>query len=83
MRLLADEEKSVVTKPFEITLMNAYSVHSAMPTDRNCYRTFLRVEFSVLQFDRLGNAINPWFDYKWEFFPSRFPADLSIPDDIS
>jgi len=83
MRLLADEQRSVVTKPYEITLMNAYSVHSAIPSDRSFYRTFLRVEFSVLRFDRLGNAINPWFDYKWEYSPSRFPADLVIPDDIS
>lgn len=83
MRLLADEQLSSTTNPYEINLMNAYSVHSAMPSNQHCYRTFLRVEFSVLQFNRLGNAINPWFDYKWEYSPSRFPTDLSVPDDIS
>lgn len=82
MRYFADESQAVDTRPYEINLMNAYSVHSAALGNAHVYRTFLRIEFSVLQFDRIGNAVNPYFEYTWSYRPCPIPPSLSVADDI-
>lgn len=52
--------------PYRILLMNAYTVHKAKPSERDQYRTFIRLSYDVHKFDRLGNTHNPMFDYKWD-----------------
>lgn len=55
--------------PYEICLMDAYTVHSAIASTFNGTRRFLRVTFSVRQFDRLGNTHNPMYKYNWKMVP--------------
>jgi len=64
--------KSAYAKKYasaEIVLMNAYCVHRGSPAPQDMYRTWLRFSFEVRQFNRLGNAHNPMFDYQWEMVP--------------
>lgn len=61
----AEDESIVKFDPFNIILMNAYTVHmsdlSFLPTKR----TFLRITFDTVKYDRLGNTKNNCFDYRW------------------
>ncbi len=82
MRCLANPEHGKLTAPYEITLMNAYSVHSTIPATLPTYRTFIRLEFSVLEFDRKGNAINPFFNYNWTYKERPLPPHLVMPEDL-
>jgi len=88
-RALCDESRTITLKPFEIILMNAYSVHTPTQTQKDVHRTFLRLEFSTLKFDRVGNSINPHFlsddqfpDYPFKYIPRPIPANLFLPPDI-
>ncbi|ESZ91108.1 hypothetical protein SBOR_8508 [Sclerotinia borealis F-4128] len=77
---LGDIKKSFQAQPYEINLMNAYSVHDSPVADRDYMRTIVRVEFSVLQFDRVGNSHNPCFEYRWDMIPRPIPERLYDPD---
>ncbi len=46
--------------------MNAYSVHRGVDATVDTFRTWLRLSYEVREFDRLGNAHNPLFDYNWK-----------------
>lgn len=88
-RALADETQSFVIKPNEIYLMNAYSVHTPEVALEDSYRTILRLEFSVLDFDREGNSINPAFakddnypHYPFKYIPRPIPEDLILPTNV-
>ncbi len=52
-------------EPYEIVLMNVYTVHKAAIAKSDGYRTFFRISYDVREFDRLGNTHNPMFDYNW------------------
>lgn len=82
MDLLADETQSILSIAYDINLMNAYTVHTSFPAASDCIRTLLRIEFSILEFNRKGNSINPYFDYKWEPKDCRIPIHLEIPRDL-
>lgn len=56
-------------QPFELNLIDAYTVHRGTPAETDCFRTWLRLSFEVRIFNRLGNAHNPMFDYQWEMEP--------------
>lgn len=56
-------------EPFQISLMDVYTVHRSDWASEACFRTFLRLSYDVAVFDRLGNAHNPLFDYEWEMLP--------------
>ena len=62
----ADESQAMRISKNEIWLMDAYSVHRADIATERTHRTFLRLSFDVKEFDRLGNTINPHFEYNWE-----------------
>lgn len=66
-------------EPFEIVLMDAYTVHRSDSAKQECFRTFLRVSYDVKIFDRLGNAHNPLFDYQWEMMARDTQAHLIAP----
>lgn len=51
--------------PWELTLMDAYSVHRGAAAAVATPRTWIRLSFEVRIFDRLGNAHNPLFAYDW------------------
>jgi hypothetical protein len=58
-----------VPQPFELTLMDCYTVHRGAEAPEPMFRTFLRMSFEVRIFDRLGNAHNPLFRYDWPMVP--------------
>lgn len=55
--------------PWELTLMDAYTVHRGAAAEVDTYRTWCRLSFEVRMFDRLGNAHNPMFRYDWDMVP--------------
>ncbi|MBY0358560.1 MAG: hypothetical protein K2W82_11210 [Candidatus Obscuribacterales bacterium] len=55
--------------PYELTLMDCFSVHRGTEATYDAFRTFVRVSFEVRIFDRLGNAHNPLFAYDWTMVP--------------
>jgi hypothetical protein len=71
---------NVVTYPNNSWLLiDAYCLHEAPMVLEDTYRTFLRLSFTVREFDRLGNAHNPLFNYDWEMFPRDTQMTLTCP----
>jgi len=69
---------------FELTLMNPYCVHKGDHLSaqmRSVFRTFFRISYDVRQFDRLGNAHNPLFDYNWNMVARELHLDWE-PDGV-
>jgi hypothetical protein len=87
-RALSDESRTISIKLFDIVLMNAYSVHTSTQTQEDVNRTFIRLEFSTLKFDRLGNSINPHFhsnefsDYPFNYIARPIPEHLFVPPSV-
>lgn len=65
MDRLADDSFAIRPEPYQVALMDAYTVHRADVVSQAGYRTFLRISYDVKEFDRLGNTVNPHFDYEW------------------
>lgn len=63
-------------EPFEIVECDAYLVHRADSANKDVVRTFLRLAYSVREFDRLGNSVNPRFDYDWNYVSRDTPSGL-------
>lgn len=74
----ADEESAITFDPYSIILMNAYTVHRANKVYTPVYRTFLRVSFDTLMFDRFGNTHNPMFHYGWSMVSRNTQKDLKF-----
>jgi hypothetical protein len=55
--------------PWELTLMDAYTVHRGAAAEVDTQRVWIRLSFETRSFDRLGNAHNPLFRYDWEMVP--------------
>lgn len=72
-----DYTKASYSKPFEINLMTAYSVHESTFAKEDTVRTFVRIEFSLKEFNRIGNTINSLFNLDWRY------EDLSIPKNLA
>lgn len=51
--------------PYCIYMMDCYAVHGANKSISS-NRTFVRLTFSVREFDRLGNSHNNCFNYNWK-----------------
>lgn len=85
-RALSDESRINTVNPYEIKLMNAYSVHTPMPAEKDGMRTFIRLEFSRLKFDRGGNSVTPHFgktkDYPFTYVPRPIPKHLFVPPEV-
>ncbi|WP_347571109.1 hypothetical protein [Legionella sp.] len=88
-RALSDESRTITAETFKIALMNAYSVHTPTETLEDVDRTFIRLEFSTLKFDRAGNSINPHFssddnfpDYPFKYIPRPIPENLFVPPSV-
>jgi hypothetical protein len=60
---------AVQGEPWEIQLMDAYTVHRGSEATERTPRTWIRVTFEVREFDRIGNTHNPMFDYDWKMEP--------------
>ena len=55
--------------PYELDLMDCYTVHRGDVASEDTFRTWVRMSFEVRIFDRLGNAKNPLFRYDWPMVP--------------
>ena len=77
---LADEQTTVVAKAGHIYLIDAYVAHRCTQSPTDVWRTFVRVEFSLKIYDKLGNSINPLFrdqsSYPWLFVDRPLPSGL-------
>ena len=62
------------SQPFELTMMDCYSVHRGDRANARVYRRWTRYSFEVRIFDRLGNAHNPLFAYNWDMVPRDIEA---------
>lgn len=62
-----------------VLLIDAYCLHEAPPVIEDTFRTFLRLSYTVREFDRLGNAHNNMFDYEWEMHPRDIQKTLICP----
>lgn len=72
----AQEEMTWRPQLFEICLMNAYQIHRSDYATHDSARTFLRLSFTLRQFDRLGNTHNPLFNYNWNMVPRDTQTQL-------
>lgn len=67
--------------PGQINLMTAYQLHRspvAEPHEAG-WRTFIRLDVSLKQQDRMGNSLNPRLPAPWEFVERRLPDGLEEP----
>lgn len=66
-KIVADTKSQHVWRPEdgEINMIDAYTVHRGSEAQVETFRTWIRLSFEVRQFDRLGNAKNPLFNYDW------------------
>lgn len=68
-----------VTYPdYALLCLDPYDVHAAVAntTDETLSRTFVKIAFSLHQYNREGNTHNHLFDYEWEMIP-REPGKRS------
>ncbi len=75
-----DTKNAVTYDPLDILLINAYCLHEAPMVERDMYRTFFRMTYTVREFDRTGNAHNPMFDYQFDMQCRDTAADLVDPN---
>lgn len=73
-----DYTKSSLSSPYEINLMTAYNVHESTVTEEEGIRTFVRLEFSLKEFNRIGNTINDKFNLDWVYEEIGIPEHLKI-----
>ncbi len=71
-----DETKAVRYHAGQILLFDAYTIHRGDVAAEPISRTFMRLTFSVREFDRLGNTHNPMFDYDWPMVARENTATL-------
>lgn len=78
-RQVPDDAEIFAPAGLEIYAMSAYQLHRsriAGPGEGG-WRTFLRLDFSLKQQDRLGNTPNPALPASFEFVPRDLPEGLS------
>jgi hypothetical protein len=73
---VTDNNKAVYTKPFDIYFMTAYNVHECTYAEEDTFRTFVRVEFSLKQFNRNGNSVNPNLESGFIYEDRNIPQHL-------
>jgi hypothetical protein len=72
----ADENMSLIFDPYQIVLMNGYTVHRASKMEDTRYRTFFRLTFDFNIYNRFGNTHNPMFHYKWNMIEKDTQRNL-------
>ncbi len=72
----AKEDSVVLVRPYVLTLLDAYTVHQAVPAEESGIRTLIKISFSKRIFDRRGNTRNELFDYNWETHARPIPSSL-------
>ncbi|MBD1807333.1 hypothetical protein H6F98_18030 [Microcoleus sp. FACHB-SPT15] len=72
----AKKEIVFCPNPFDIFLMTAYQIHEAVPAINFTTRTFVRVEFTLKKYNRIGNTVNPLLGIDWQFVDREIPVHL-------
>jgi hypothetical protein len=73
----ADEDRAWRPEPYQVVECSAYTVHRADVAPRDLVRTFLRLTYSVREFDRFGNSINPLLGKLWEYHSRETPTQFT------
>lgn len=71
-----DPSKDFTVKPYNIYFMSAYHLHSSVPAIEDTSRVFMRVEFSLKQFNREDNTKNPMINVNWDWKEREIPSNL-------
>jgi hypothetical protein len=78
--LQANEQNTLFAEAGHIYMIDAYVAHRCTQSLTDVRRTFLRVEFSLKVYDKLGNSVNPLFQdqpsYPWQYVDRPLPAGL-------
>jgi len=61
----SDPIAAVTYDPYQIICTTAYTVHKSDTADTPLYRTFFRLTYDTIIYDRIGNTHNPLYHYKW------------------
>ena len=69
-------DKAFIAKPNCLYLQTAYCVHESPAAKEDCFRSFVRVEFSLKQFNRIGNSENPNLKTGWNYEAQPIPEHL-------
>lgn len=72
----ASDVYAMTYDPYQIILTNAYTVHRADVAPATTYRTFFRLSYDTIEFDRFGNTHNPLFSYNWSMVTRGTPRAL-------
>jgi hypothetical protein len=74
-----DGDGFITGNPGDIMLMSAYQLHRSprAPEGSDITRTFVRIDFSLKQQDRLGNTLNPELAAPFDFHERRLPDGLN------
>jgi hypothetical protein len=71
-----DPARTEEVDPYDIVMMDAYTVHEAGEATEDTSRVFMRLSYEYRPFNRRGNAINPYLDYDWG---EQVPCRCQIP----
>lgn len=71
--------RPLYAKPSTIYGMDAYTIHESgiNSSNQDIYRLFFRLSFSVREFDRLGNTMNPFLPLGWKYASRNVSAELN------
>lgn len=75
---ITDDKTLFKAMPDDILLMSAYQMHRSPIASESDFgwRVFVRLDFTLKQFDRLGNSINPILPAPWKFVRRDPPKGL-------
>jgi hypothetical protein len=65
--------------PMDIIAMSAYQLHQSPRALTATRRTFVRLDISLKQQDRLGNSLNPLLPAPWPYVARALPEGLGRP----
>lgn len=74
-----DDHRPWTPEPLRIVCMSAYQLHRSPTATSDQWRTFLRLDVSCKQQDRLGNTLNPSLPAPFEYVRRSLPEGLSRP----
>jgi len=60
----------------KLVCMTAYQVHRCNKTEEEKFRNFIRIEFSLKEFNRIGNTINENLKTNWNYIRRDIPTNL-------
>lgn len=74
-----EDHEAWTARPLEIVCMSAYQLHRSPTATTDQWRTFLRLDVSCKQQDRLGNTPNPALPAPFDYVVRSLPEGLSRP----